>query len=298
MPAILLLTACTAFWAGNVVVGKAAAAYLPPFSLSFWRWALALAVILPFGWEPLCVQRRWYARHWRFVLLLALLSVAGYNTLQYWALNWTSAINVGVVTAILPIVIFLLTWSLRQERASGYQLGGVILSVLGVGIVVCQGDLAVLLETRLNLGDGLIFIAVLSWALYSVLLRQLPARLNSVGLLTALIVLGLLGMLPLLAWDLAHGRAFPLDANAARILLYVGIFPSVLAFWFWNRAVEMGGANLAGVFNNLIPIFTTALAVGFLDEDLRGFHVMGIALIFAGIYLAARRSKSSRGQTS
>ena len=291
--AVLLLTMCTAFWAGNTVVGKVAAGYVPPFSLSFWRWVVALAVILPFGWRALALERRWYMRHWRFVFLLALLSVACYNTFQYWALNWTSAINVGVITAILPILIFSLTWFLGHERATGYQVAGVVVSVLGVGVVVCRGDLTILVQLQFSIGDGLILIAVSSWAVYSVLLKKLPSTLNSVGLLTALILFGLIGMLPLLVWDIAHGQYFKLDTNTGIILLYVGIFPSVLAFLFWNRAVEIGGANLAGVLNNLIPIFATALAVVFLGEELHSFHVLGIGLIFVGIYLATLRPAST-----
>ncbi len=288
----MLLTLCAMFWAGNTVVGKLAASSMPAFSLSFWRWVVALLCILPFGWRALVAERHWYASHWRLVFLLALLSVALYNTFQYWALHWTSAINVGVITASLPIAIFALTRLLRQEQATGHQFLGVVVSIMGIVLVICRGDLSVLVETRLNIGDGLILLAVVSWAVYSVLLPRLPADLNPVGLLTAMILLGLVAMIPFLGWDLVHGRGFEVNATTGAILLYVGTCPSVLAFLFWNQAVKIGGANLAGVFNNFIPVF--ALAVVFLGESLRGFHVLGISLIFAGIYLAARRAEPSR----
>jgi drug/metabolite transporter (DMT)-like permease len=288
LPPHALLTLCVFFWAGNAIVGKIASGHIPAFTLSFWRWVLALIIILPFGFRSVCRQWTFYRNNWKYLLVIAFLSVTIYNTFQYWALNWTSAINVGIISASLPIMILLLTTVTGHEKPNAYQYGGALLAAVGVLYVISRADIEVLLGLGVNAGDGLILAAVLSWAVYSVLLRRLPEDIDQVGLLTMLILLGITGIIPFYAWDLMHGRTFVLDRTAVLVLGYVGIFPSVLAYVFWNRAVHAGGANLAGLFVNLTPVFVAVLAMIFLGERLAVFHLVGISLIFAGIYVATR----------
>lgn len=288
LPPHALLILCVFFWAGNAIVGKVASGHIPAFTLSFWRWVLALIIILPFGFRSVRRQWKFYGKNWKFLLVIAFLSVTIYNTFQYWALNWTSAINVGIISASLPIIILLLTTLTGHEKPNPYQYGGAVLAAVGVLYVISRADIEVLLNLSVNVGDGLILVAVLGWAFYSVLLRRLPADIEQVGLLTVLIALGIAGIVPFYAWDLIHNRTFVLNRSAVLILGYVSIFPSVLAYVFWNRAVHAGGANLAGLFVNLIPVFVALLAIIFLGERLAVYHLVGIGLIFAGIYVATR----------
>ncbi len=288
MPPHVLLTLCVFFWAGNAIVGKIASGHIPPFTLSFWRWVIALIIILPFGFRAVCRQWKFYRNNWKYLLVIAFLSVTIYNTFQYWALNWTSAINVGIISASLPIIILLLTTLTGHEKSNAYQYSGALLAAVGVLYVISGADIETLIDLSVNVGDGLILVAVLGWAVYSVLLRRLPADIDQVGLLTMLIVLGIAGIIPFYAWDLTHGKTFVLDRDAVLMLGYVSIFPSVLAYVFWNRAVHAGGANLAGLFVNLVPVFVAVLAIIFLGERLALFHLVGISFIFAGIYIATR----------
>ncbi|MET0014104.1 MAG: DMT family transporter [Sedimenticola sp.] len=282
----LLLALTTLFWAGNAVVGKVAVGLISGIELSFWRWVIALVLLTPFAYKAVMKDLAYYRRHWLMMLLLGFLSVSVYNTFQYLALQWTSVINVGVVTATMPLMVFTLTWLAGQERASGYQRLGLLLALFGVLLVITRGDLGVLLGLELNPGDLLMLLAVFSFALYSVLIKPLPDDLNRLGLLWMLVFLGVLGILPFYLWDISQHALLTLNMDTGLILLYVGIFPSILSYFFWNRAVALGGANLAGMFCNLIPVYAMVLAVLLLDEKVTAFQLTGMLGIFAGIFLA------------
>ncbi|WP_275098853.1 DMT family transporter [Sedimenticola hydrogenitrophicus] len=290
LPAVLLVLA-TLFWGGNAVVGKLALNYMSGIELSFWRWVLAFVILLPFAWRPCLRDLGYYRRHRWLLLFLALLSVSLYNSLQYVALQWTSAINVGVVSATMPLEVFLLTWLLGQERANWLQKLGLLLALLGVGWVVARGQLQVLTGLQLNPGDLLMLTAVFGFAIYSVLMRKLPRELDKLGLLLLLIFIGSIGILPFYLWDISGRETFTLNTDTALILGYVAIFPSLLSYYFWNKAVLLGGANQAGLFTNLISVFASLLAVIFLGEAFRSYHVIGMTTIFLAILLATYVSK-------
>ncbi|MES9955767.1 MAG: DMT family transporter [Sedimenticola sp.] len=282
----LLLALTTLFWAGNAVVGKVAVGLISGIELSFWRWVIALVLLTPFAYKAVMKDLAYYRRHWLMMLLLGFLSVSVYNTFQYLALQWTSVINVGVVTATMPLMVFTLTWLAGQERASGYQRLGLLLALFGVLLVITRGDPGVLLGLELNPGDLLMLLAVFSFALYSVLIKPLPDDLNRLGLLWVLVFLGVVGILPFYLWDISRHALLTLNLDTGLILLYVGIFPSILSYFFWNRAIALGGANLAGMFCNLIPVYAMVLAVLLLDEKVTAFQLTGMLGIFAGIFLA------------
>jgi drug/metabolite transporter (DMT)-like permease len=293
LPPGVLLTLCAAFWAANAIVGKAVSDHIPAFSLSFWRWILALLIILPFAWRAVLRQRRFYLRHWPFLWLISLLSIALFNTLLYWSLNWTSAINTGVISASMPVFILLLNAWTGDEKTYPRQYLGAALGIAGVVWVISRGDLAALAGFDLNRGDGLILIAVISWSFYSVLLKRLPGGVDPLGLLTVMIAFGLTGIAPFYAWDLLHALYPVVDATTVGTFLFVAIFPSLLAYVFWQRGVARGGANLAGMFVNLIPLFVALMAVGLLGETLALHHAGGLVLIFAGIWVAGRPRRST-----
>lgn len=282
---LLLLT--TLFWAGNVTLGKVAAfGYVPPFTLSFLRWSIAALILLPFGLRLIVAQWPEYRRHWLKIVGPGLLGVTAYNTLQYWALGHTTSINASVLSAAMPGGIFLLTWAMGQERARPPQILGVVLLTLGVVYVAVRGSPAVLAALDFNVGDLAIIVAVILFCFYSVMLRRIPVGLAFTGLLTALIVVGALGVLPFAAWEVATQPAPKLSWVSAGIVLYVGLFPSVLAYYCWNRAIALAGANLAGVMMSLTTVFVVAMGVLLLGETFGLYHAVGFALIFAGIWLA------------
>ena len=272
-------------------MGRFATEYVSPFTLSFLRWCIAFALIVLVGWKYVWAQRVLYWRCRGLVVATSLLGVAFFNTLQYWALNWTTAIHAGVLNATMPVAVFSLTWFMGIERANGRQLLGMVAATLGCLTIVSSGDVSVLVGFEINFGDFLMLLAVAGFALYSVLLRRLPADLNPIGLLTVQTAIGSLGVAPFFLYELSQGEVIQLTNETFLILIYVGIFPSVLAYLFWIKGVLAAGANTAVLFINLVPVSSSVLAVLFIGETFHLYQAIAMALIFFGIYLAVFRAK-------
>lgn len=285
----LLLTLCALFWAGNSVVGRALHDSVPPVTLAFWRWGIALLILMPWVAGPLRRQWRAIVSSWKVMLLLSLLGVATYNTLNYMALQTTTATNSALINSVCTVLIIVVNYALFRVHASGMQWAGVVVSLGGTLVIVSRGDPAVLAGFELVRGDVLLMVLALFWALYTACLRWRPRELDPLGFLGGTIVIGLLVLAPLYVWEALGAGPVIFTPGVTAGIAYTGIFPSVLAYLFWNRGVAEVGANRAGQFLHLIPVFGTLLAVIFLGESLKLFHLFGAVLIFVGIYLAAPR---------
>lgn len=284
----LLVTLAPLFWSGNFVLGRALGGTIPPIALSFWRWALALAILVPFTLPRVRRQAGLIRRHWGILTLLGVLGVTNFNTFAYLGLTTTSATNAVLLQSTTPVLIVGLAFVLLGDAVGPRQAAGILLSLAGVAAIVLEGDATTLVGLDVNRGDLWVLAAVLSWALYSVCLRWRPAELDPLTLLTATVAIGLIPLIPLYLWDLGRSGGFPLTGVTLGAVTYVAIFPSVLAYIFWNRAVAELGPNRTGQFMHLMPVFGTLLAMLLLGERLQAFHLVGIALIAAGIWLAAR----------
>lgn len=283
----LLLVLATLFWSGNFVLGRAVRAEVPPVGLAFWRWTTGSILIIGFAWPHL--KRDWpmILRHWKLVLLLAFLGVTLFNTLVYTGLQFTTAINALLMQSTMPVLIVLMSYLLFRETVTPLQIVGILLSLVGVLAIVGQGDMAVLLGLSLNLGDLLIFMAVAGYAAYSALLRRRPP-LHPLSLIAATFIAGAVVLLPFYLWEHASGRTVSLDGVTLLTIAYVAVFPSILAYLCFNRGVELAGANRAGLFIHLMPVFGSIMAILFLGERFQWFHGFGILLILLGIALATR----------
>ncbi len=280
----LLLTLTVLFWSGNMVVGRGLREAVPPMSLAFARWSLALLLTLPFAWPHLNALRGMTRTQWGVLAVLGVLGVGAYNTLAYVALVHTTATNAALLNSFIPIAIIAISWCLGH-RATLVESIGVGVSFVGVMTIVSRGDLAVLAGLSLNVGDLWMLAAVLSWALYTLGLRWRPAGLHPMALLATLTVIGLMVLAPLAWWELASGAHLQLTPLALAGVAYTGIFPAFLGYVFYNRAVGEVGASRAGLFIHLMPAFSTILATLFLGEVPRAYHFFGIALILTGIWL-------------
>ena len=284
MPYFLLILT-TLFWSGNFVLSRGMHTDLPPFSLSFWRWAVALLILLTFGTRHLWAQRQIALKHFRFITVQGLLGVAAFNSLIYIAIQTTTAINAVLVNSCIPVLIAVFSWILYREMMSPRQWFGVLISLCGVLLIITQGEMAHLLAMRFNRGDLLVFVAALFWALYSANLKKYPQELHPFAYLSGIVISGLIGILPFYLMEVYSGKVIILNGAAVVTILYVAIFASIFAFIFWNAAVRRIGANKAGPFIHLMPVFSTILAVFFLGETLHMYHLLGILLIFSGILL-------------
>ena len=287
----LLLTLASLFWAANWVVGRAMRNDIPPIAMGFWRWAIALALLLPFAAPEL--QRKWHVvrANWLTLTLLGLLGAVAFNTMIYVGLQYTAATNGVLFNSISPILIILLSWVVVREGISGPQTCGVLLSLAGVLAIVARGDFATLVAFHFNRGDLWLIAAMLLWAIYTIVLRRRPRELSALGFLAAMLLLSLPFLLPFYLWEFGVRGGFAPTRATVAALAYYGTFPSIAAYLFWNRGVAQVGPNKAGLFVHLMPLFGALLAVIFLGERLYGYHYAGAALIFSGIWLTTRRVK-------
>lgn len=289
--AYLLLTLATLFWAGNFVLARAMHASVAPLTLSFARWSIALALLLPFGARPAWQQRELWLPYWRRILLLGLLGVTGFNSLVYLGVQSTTATNAVLMNSFIPILIMIFGALGFGLRFGARQALAIAVSFAGVLAIVVHGEPARLLALDINHGDAIVFGAMIAWALYTLLLRGLPAGLDRIGILTVLVAVGLIGIAPLFAAELANGRTTALTAATLATFLYVGTLPSVAAYYCYNYGVAQVGAARAGTFIHLMPAFGAVLSMLFLGEAIRAYHVAGIAAILTGVLLSTRTAK-------
>lgn len=282
-----LLTVTALFWAGNSIVGRAARDLVPPAALSFWRWTLALALLLPLAWPHL--KRDWpvLRAKWPIVALLGALAIGSFNILLYTGLQSTTALNSMLIQSALPALVLVVGALVMGDRTSPRQIAGVLISLIGVLAIIARGDPAMLWGLQLNIGDAIIGGAVLLWALYSVLLRRRPA-VHPLSFLAASMVVGIAVIIPFYVHELLSGRLIVPAMGSALAIAYVSIFPSFLAYLFFNRGVELIGSAATGQYMNVMPLMGAGLAMLFLGEVLHLFHIAGLALIVAGILVAGR----------
>jgi drug/metabolite transporter (DMT)-like permease len=282
-----LLVLVTLFWGGNWVVGRALNQNVPPVALAFWRWMVALALLLPFAAAPLARDWPRIREHWKSLALLGLLGTGMYNVLAYGALQYTTATNGALFNSLLPILIIVLSRLILGHKLTGRQSAGVAVSLCGALLIIARADLATLTQFDLNRGDVMLILGMLVWALYTVALRWRPEGLHPLSFLAAIIAFGLAACVPLYLWEIASGRLIVATTGALAGIAYAGVFPALLAYIFWNYSVQRVGPNIAGLFTHLVPVFGVFLSAIFLGESLHAYHLGGMALVFAGIYLTS-----------
>jgi drug/metabolite transporter (DMT)-like permease len=293
--AYLMLTMTMLMWSGNFIIGRGLRDILSPASFSLWRWLMTALLIVPFSWPHL--KRQWpiMLRHWRILLLLSILMVSIGNTLTYYSLESTTAINAALVNAIQPVVMVLVAWLLDRDAVTPLQGVGITLSLFGVVMVVSRADIDAILALRFNIGDLWMFLAVISFSFYAVIHRRAPRDVHPLCLLQTIALVGAIGVIPTYVGEWIAGTArLSVTIEAVAAIFYISFFASFIAILFWNKGLSMIGPGRAGVFIYLLPVFSSILSIVLLDEHVRPYHLVGFAFIVAGIYvttrLAARRA--------
>ena len=278
-------------WAGNAVVARALVGHFPPLALSFWRWALAFAILLPFAARSIHAHRRTVRTHWRILTAIAFLGVTCYNSLQYLALQTSGPVNATLIGASGPAAGLLIGAAVYGVRVTHRQWVGAAISIAGVLWVIAHGNFANLLKLEFAIGDLVMLLATVLWSFYTWLLRRHRPPLPMTAFLTMQIGLGALMILPLYLVELVLTGSVP-EATATNLaaLAYVVLLPSIVAYYCWDRVVARAGAVLPMYFTNLTPVFAAGLATFFLAEPIGLFHFVGGALILFGIHLANRPS--------
>lgn len=292
--AYALLFFCAVSWAGSSVVGRMAAGNVPPMAMSFWRWSAAFLVLLPFGYAALSRQWRIVAHHWRRMTVFAVLGVVGFTAPYYIGLQYTEAVNATLLNAAGPVLILLCSLVLYGIRVTRRQTVGIVVAMLGMLVIVTRGALESLGALRFNVGDLLVLASHLSWSIYTVILRRAPPGLDPIGFITAVVGFSLPIFLALYLWEVANGIGFTASASNLAMIGYAAVFPSAIAYIFWGKGVAVVGANAGGAVQYVVPVVGVILAIGLLGETFALFHLIGIALIAVGVYLATRPGRAAQ----
>ena len=273
-------------WAANTVLARGVIKEVNPMALSFWRWFVALVIILPFGLMYLKRDMHTIKNNKFRLVVLAFFSVSVYNSLLYVAAHMTTANNMSIVTAAMPTITIVMAWLIIHEKPARLQIAGVIISALGMIGIIFKGSFENIHHLIFNYGDLLVVGSVASWSLYSVFLRKFKIVLHPVSLLTMTIGIGLIFIAPFYLWEIIATNDFSVSYQVLPIFLFLGTFPSILAYLCWNNGVAKVGPSTSATFIYLLPIFAAFLAFIFLNEKVHHYHLLGGSLIFIGLYLA------------
>ncbi|HTI83147.1 MAG TPA: DMT family transporter [Acetobacteraceae bacterium] len=286
----ILLILANLFWAANIVLGRGVVGMVPPIALAFWRWFGAFLVAVPFAWPYLKRDLPTLLGHWPLMLILSATGIASYNTMSYIGLTSTTALNVLLLQSAGPLIIIVWAFLLFRERPSPLQVLAVMLSLCGVAVIAAHGSLEALLHLSLNAGDVWILAAMVIYGIYAAMFRVRPAA-HPMSFLVATMGIGSMMILPFYLWEYAEGGRVQGSVEALLAMAYIAVFPSFVAYLFFNRGIELIGAARAGQSWHLMPVFGSILAVLFLGEHFYAYHAAGIILIAGGIVLASVKSE-------
>jgi len=284
----LLLLVAAASWGGNWVAARAITWEVPPFALSFWRWAIASAILLPFAAAQLREDASLIRRHLPALIAFGVIGAGGFTLLGYWGVRYTTAVNATLLNSSLPLFVVPLSWWLLKLTVSARQLVGLALSLAGVATIISAGELQTLARLSLNPGDLLLLGGALLWAIYTVLLKWRPP-LRPLSFLFTVVAAAAAFSLPFYLWEILEGGTMTVSPRTIAVIGYLAVFPSIVAYICWNHAVAVVGPNVAGFFNPVIPVFGTLFAVTLLGEPFRHYHFAGFALVLGGVVLTSRR---------
>ena len=285
---ILILT--TIFWSGNFIVGKAASTYdIPPFSLNFYRWFFAGLILFPFTIKELIAKKEYILENIGFFTILGITSITIFNSIVYYSLYYTQVISGILMISTIPVWIIFISSILNIEKTNIFQIIGVIFSLTGVIFIITKADLEIIKNLDFNKGDLSMVVAMFSWAVYSALLKRKKYEISQVTLLQVVIITGLIFLTPIYFIEMYMGNVIVMGIPFVLTLTYVVFFPGLASFLFWIKGISIIGANRAGVFLHLMPIFGAIMAMLIFNERFMFYHIFGAIFIIAGITLSNKK---------
>ena len=288
--AYLFLISATIFWSGNFIVGKAASIFeIPPFSLNFYRWLFAGLILLPFTFKELILKKNYIFENLGFFIILGITSITIFNSIVYYSLHYTQVISGVLMISTIPVWIIFISSILKIEKTNIFQIIGVGLSLLGVIFIITKADLNLIKNLDFNKGDLTMVVAMFSWAIYSALLKKKTYEISQITLLQVVIITGLIFLIPIYIIEMNLGNVIKLDKPFLLTLTYVVLFPGLASFFFWIKGIALIGANRAGAFLHLMPIFGAIMAMVIFKEKFMFYHILGAIFIISGITLSNKK---------
>ena len=292
--AYILLTLTALFWSGNFIVGKAASIYeIPPFSLNFYRWLFAFIILFPFTYKEIIANKNYVLENLGFFIILGITSITIFNSIVYYSLYHTQVISGVLMISTIPVWIMFIASLLKIEKTNIFQIIGVILSLTGVVCIITKADFELIRNMDFNKGDLSMVVAMFSWAIYSALLRKKTYKISQIALLEVIIICGFVFLIPIYFIEMSLGYKVILEIPFILTLSYVVLFPGIIAFLFWIKGIAFIGANRAGVFLHLMPIFGAIMAIAIFKEKFMLYHFLGAVFIIIGIILSNRNKQNA-----
>lgn len=284
------------FFSGNFIVGKLFAGTIPPFTLALLRTLMAFFILLPFCYKQIIANKYLWLTEWRALVAIGTTGLVLFNTCLYFSVNYTTTVNAAIVDALTPAVAALFGFFTLKERLSKIQWFGIILSFLSICFIITKGNLDVLLSLSVNSGDIIMLIGIVFWAIYSILIKIHGKKFPVIAGLVVTMFISWMMLLPISVIEMVqHGNFFAALSWQGYVgLLYIGVFPSALALIFWYRAVDEVGPSKASVFFNLVSVFTSILAILFLNEAFTFVHFFGGIFVLVGVYLSTKTQPNSK----
>ena len=287
--AYVFLVLCTLFWAGNFIVGKVATLFeIPPFTLNFYRWLIAFLILFPFTYKKIFEGLEEIKNKIIPLSIMGFTSITIFNSIVYYSLNFTQVLNGVLMISTIPVLIIFFSSCFTSERIKFTQIIGVSTSLFGVLIIITKLEFNKLLNLNLNKGDLWILVAMISWATYSIMVKEKNINLSPFALLETLIFIGLLFLIPFYLYELYNAKYLNINVPVILTIGYVVLFAGIGAYIFWIGAIQLIGPSRSGIFLHLMPIFSSLMAIFLLGERLAIFHILGASFIIFCIFVSTK----------
>ena len=286
-----LLILATLFWSGNFIVGKFAYLFqIPPLTLNVLRWATVWLILMPFTYKEIKNNLPSIKKNWFVISFMGVITISTFNSVVYYALNYTKVINSVLVLAAIPAATIIFSSLMKVEKTNIFQLLGLFLSIIGIGSIISYGDIQKIISLSFNKGDLWMIVCVITWALYSTLLKKNKFKFSQFTLIQLMVSAGLLFLIPQLFYEKSIGLEVNFNKAFFSILFYVVVFPAIAAYYFWQKGIEIIGPNRASMFIQLMPLFSAVMAIIIFNEKFELYHFAGATFIVLGIFLSNKRS--------
>jgi len=289
--AYLLLVLATLFWSGNFIVGKFATLFqIPPLTLNVFRWISVWLILMPFTYKEIYNNLPIIKKNWLVISFMGVITISTFNSVVYFALNYTQVINAVLVLAAIPAATIIFSALMKIERTNIFQLFGLFLSIIGIGSIISNGDIQKILSLSFNKGDLWMLVCVFTWALYSTLLKKNKFKFSQFSLIQLMVSVGILFLIPQFFYEQSIGLEVNFNKAFFLILFYVVIFPAIAAYYCWQKGVQIIGPNRASMFIQLMPLFSAVMAIIIFNEKFELYHFVGATFIVSGIYLSNKKN--------
>jgi drug/metabolite transporter (DMT)-like permease len=278
-------------WSGNFIVGKFATLFeIPPLTLNTFRWISVWLILIPFTFKEIYKNLAYIKKNLLAIAFMGVITISTFNSVVYFALNYTQVINAVLVLAIIPAVTIVLSALMKVEKSNIFQIFGLILSIIGVGSIISNGDVQRIVSLSFNNGDLWMLVCVLSWALYSTLLKKNKFKLSQFSLIQIMVSVGVIFLIPQYFYEQSIGLELNFNKAFFLILFYVVVFPAIVAYYCWQKGIEIIGPNRATMFIQLMPLFSAVMAIIIFKEKFELYHFVGATFIVSGIYLSNKKT--------